>query len=256
VPDNVLANVEKWRQLNPDFEVLEWNERNVDLSTMNVARQAWEMRRWSFVSNVVRLQKLVEHGGFYLDTDVELIRPLRDLESEGDDFILGYIYDCALGTAVLYSPPGHPLVQELLENQSRCRLDVRVVNNTVFTDYFINNVPDFLLNGRRWQSAKSRISLYAKEFFEQPCFHRERGICIHHASNSWHPANIDKTLRLGDDGYHHKIKWLKRKVKTFISLCRSEYLPAYLRAVFLNRPSKVSMWWKMKIDSCRAEAET
>ncbi len=61
----------------PDFEILEWNETNFDISTApNYVKQAYEARRWAFVSDYVRLKALTEMGGVYMDTDVEVIRPL------------------------------------------------------------------------------------------------------------------------------------------------------------------------------------
>ena len=184
LPANVAANVEKWKRLNPDFEFCEWNDGNSDVSAYAFGRRALEQKRWGFVADIVRLQKLHAEGGVYLDTDVELIRPLNSLAEEGGSLVMGYMYGCALGTAVIYSPPGHPVIAEVLEEYHRIRPETWPVNNTVFTDYFLNRVPGFFLNGRRWKSEAARISLYPKEFFEQPAFVRERGLSIHHFSGS------------------------------------------------------------------------
>jgi len=243
VPDNVAANVEAWKRLNPDFEFREWNEGNTDVNSFEFGRRALEQKRWAFLADIVRLQKLFDEGGFYLDTDVELIRPLRELNSEEEHFTLGYMYACTLGTAVLYSPKGHPHIGNILEEYHHIRPEQWPVNNVVFTDYFINRVPGFRLNGRFWQNQKEKITLYPKEFFEHPCLRRERGISIHHFSGSWMPKNIDTPFQTASTD-SHKIKWLKRKIRTFFELCRSEYLPTYLRAVFLNHPSTVPMWWR------------
>jgi hypothetical protein len=241
-PAGVAANVEAWKRLNPGFEFCQWNEDNTDVSAFDFGRRALKLKRWGFVSDIVRLQKLHAEGGVYMDTDVELIRPLETLAGEGDHLVLGYIYNCALGTAVLYSPPGHPLVKKLLEEYHCIRDGAWPVNNTVITDYFINHVPGYLLNGRRWKSGVSKISIYPKEFFEQPAFPRERGLSIHHCSGSWMPKNAETAFKVGGGDRSHEVKWLKRKVRTFIACLRSEYREVYRQALHRRRIPRISLW--------------
>ncbi|MBQ7022077.1 MAG: hypothetical protein IJN29_00735 [Akkermansia sp.] len=169
-PDAVKRNVERWAQLNPDFEICEWNESNVDVYSNKLVCEAVRLGKWAFVADVVRLEKLVTLGGYYLDADVELLRPLNVV---GDKLELGYIYDCALGTAVMYAPPDHPYMGEILHSYQYLYPDKWIVNNTIFTAYFVNRVSGFLLNGRAWENELCR--LYPKEFFEQPSFIRSRG---------------------------------------------------------------------------------
>lgn len=243
LPANVAANVEQWKRLNPDFEFCEWNESNSDISAYAFGRRAMEYKRWGFVADIVRLQKLYKEGGVYLDTDVELLRPLNSLAPEGGSLVMGYMYACALGTAFIYSPPGHPVIADVLAQYPHIRPDAWPVNNAVFTDYFLNHVPGFRLNGRRWNDEEHRISLYPKEFFEQPAFVRERGLSIHHFSGSWMPENEGASYRAGGGGSSHKLLWLKRKVRTALALLRSEYRAAYLRAL-LGRPTVKPPLWK------------
>ncbi|MDD5350478.1 MAG: glycosyltransferase [Chthoniobacteraceae bacterium] len=243
VPANVAANVEKWKRLNPDFEFCEWNEGNIDVSAYAFGRRALEQKRWGYLVDIIRPQKLYTEGGFYLDADIELIRPLRSLEKEGDYLIMGYMYSCALGTAALYSPPGHPVIGKILEQYRHIRPDCWPVSNSVFTDYFVNRVPGFLLNGRQWKSEELKISLHPKEFFEQPAFVREQGLSIHHFSGSWMPEQEGAAYRAEGGGSSHKVKWAKRKVRTYLALLHSEYRRAYARALF-GLPTRVSKPWK------------
>lgn len=62
-----------WKKYLPDYQIIEWNEKNSDLSHPFV-KQAYSKKKWAFVSDYVRLQKLYEHGGIYLDTDMMVIK--------------------------------------------------------------------------------------------------------------------------------------------------------------------------------------
>lgn len=91
VPNAVLANVQRWKALNPEFELIEWNENNIDVSSFEFGRRCLKQKKWGFLGDVVRLQALTEHGGFYLDCDIELVKPLS-LLPVNHRFSLGYIY--------------------------------------------------------------------------------------------------------------------------------------------------------------------
>lgn len=72
--------IKSWKKFCPDYEIIEWNEDNYDLSSAPLyVRQAYEAKKWAFVTDYVRLQVIYEHGGIYMDTDVELIKPLEPL---------------------------------------------------------------------------------------------------------------------------------------------------------------------------------
>lgn len=71
--------LKSWKKHCPDYQIIEWNEDNVDLDKFAFAKEALEHKKFAFVSDQVRFNVLYNHGGIYLDTDVELIKPLDDL---------------------------------------------------------------------------------------------------------------------------------------------------------------------------------
>jgi glycosyltransferase len=72
--------IASWKKYCPDYQIVEWNEDNFDLANSPLyVRQAYEAKKWAFVSDWVRLKVVYEYGGIYLDTDVELLKGMDDL---------------------------------------------------------------------------------------------------------------------------------------------------------------------------------
>ncbi len=79
MPELAQKCIESWRKFCPDYEIIEWNETNYDITKNNYMHQAYENKKWAFVSDYARLDVVYNYGGIYLDTDVELIKPIDSL---------------------------------------------------------------------------------------------------------------------------------------------------------------------------------
>lgn len=76
-PQLAIECINSWKKYCPDYEIIEWNEGNVDLTSCPVfVQKAYAMKKWAFVTDYIRLKVVFENGGIYLDTDVELLRSL------------------------------------------------------------------------------------------------------------------------------------------------------------------------------------
>jgi len=71
--------IASWKKYCPDWEIVEWNEDNFDVMQNGYTRKCIREKKYAFLSDYVRLVVVEKHGGIYLDTDVELIKPLDDL---------------------------------------------------------------------------------------------------------------------------------------------------------------------------------
>ncbi len=106
----------------PDYEIIEWNEQNFDVNCVPFSAEAYEMGKFAYVSDYARLRLLYEHGGIYLDTDVEMIRPLYGIVARGGfmgiekNTVLGNwtVPDVALGLG-FGVPPRHPVIREIMD---------------------------------------------------------------------------------------------------------------------------------------------
>lgn len=79
IPEVFQRNIETWRRYCQDYEIIRWDESNYDVSRNLYMRQAYEAKKWGFVSDYARLEIIYDHGGIYFDTDVEVLRPLDSL---------------------------------------------------------------------------------------------------------------------------------------------------------------------------------
>ena len=71
--DIIKKCMETWKRNCPGYEFMEWNETNFDVNMCEFTRGAYENKKWAFVSDVARLVALKKYGGFYIDTDVEIL---------------------------------------------------------------------------------------------------------------------------------------------------------------------------------------
>lgn len=79
LPESAKKCIRSWKKYCPDYEIIEWNESNYDFTKNIYMKEAFEARKWGFVPDYARLDIIYEHGGIYLDTDVEIIRTFDDL---------------------------------------------------------------------------------------------------------------------------------------------------------------------------------
>ena len=84
LPDLAKKCISSWKKFLPDYEIKEWNEQNVDFSQCPVyVQEAYQAKKWAFVSDYVRLKVLYKYGGLYFDTDVEVIKSLDPILKHG-----------------------------------------------------------------------------------------------------------------------------------------------------------------------------
>lgn len=76
LPELAQKCIASWEKYCPEYEIVQWNEDNYDISKYSYSKEAYAARKWAFVSDIARLEIVYNEGGLYLDTDVELIQSL------------------------------------------------------------------------------------------------------------------------------------------------------------------------------------
>ena len=114
-----------WKEYFPDYKIIEWNEENTDLSYCQFLRDAYDAKKWAFVSDVVRCLVVYEHGGIYMDTDVEVQNKKFNEYFQQDDAVFFFESSVAVNTGMGFgSVPKHPLLESVLCDYKETTFDV------------------------------------------------------------------------------------------------------------------------------------
>lgn len=108
--------IQSWKKYCPDYEIIRWDESNFDISASPLyVRQAYETKKWAFVTDYVRLKVVYDHGGIYLDTDVELIKSLDHLLHHKAFF--GFENNKNIATGLGFGAAKHtPILNEIMKD--------------------------------------------------------------------------------------------------------------------------------------------
>lgn len=80
LPDLEQRCLASWHKYMPDWEYKWWNEDTFDIAEAPLyVKQAYEARKFAFVSDYVRLWALEKFGGLYMDVDFMVYRPFDEL---------------------------------------------------------------------------------------------------------------------------------------------------------------------------------
>lgn len=195
LPPLAIKCIESWKKYCPDYEIKEWNEDNFDLDLFPYTREAYDNRKFAFVTDVVRLYALYHEGGIYMDTDVEVLKPI-------DCFLThhafsGFENERNVPTGIMASEKGGKWAKDNLEYYtdrhflfSDGKYDL-TTNVTIITNYML---PLGLKQNNTYQDFSNLITFYPKDYFcpksyeDGKIYLTENSYTIHHFAGSWHTS--------------------------------------------------------------------
>ena len=205
IPEKDKKCIESWKKFCPDYEIIRWDESNYDIRKNKFISQAYDMKKWAFVSDYARLDIIYNNGGIYLDTDVELVKNL-DILLENEAFMgfeKGRVVATGLGFGAIPHQKGIKLLRDSYDNLefvdkrgnqlSAEKTNCPIINSKVLTE-------NGALMNDQMQNVLG-ITLYPTEYFcplnsttgELNC--TENTYSIHRYSMSW-LTDFDKKWRL------------------------------------------------------------
>ena len=208
IPEKESNCIKSWKKFLPDYEIRIWNEKNFNLNDCLFVQQAYEAKKYAFVSDYVRVKVLEEFGGLYLDTDFEILGDMHSILNEGINFV-GFETSRQVGTAILAFRPHDSLIKSFLTHyqthhfiDENGRVD-NIANVSMLTDLLVKK--GLKLNRSKQDVAGIRV--YNREYFypkrvgDNEFLITKETVGVHRCSNSW---MTDKEKKRGNN-----IIWIK-----------------------------------------------
>jgi mannosyltransferase OCH1-like enzyme len=203
MPELALKCIESWHRYLPDYTMKLWNEGSFDINTVPYVKEAYEARKYAFVTDYIRLYALYHEGGIYMDTDVEVLKPLDDLLDlpafsgyESNKFT-------NFPTGLMASAAGGVWVKEQLDYYTDRHFilpdgSLDMTTNTV-TISRIMKENGFELTGE-YQVYKNDMHCFPSDYFCPMTSTRvlkltKNSYCIHHFAGSWHTPTLKQKIK-------------------------------------------------------------
>lgn len=189
----VLKCIESWKKYLPEYEIILWNEDNFDINSYRYSQEAYQEKKYAFVSDVCRLYVLKNKGGIYLDTDIEFIKPLSE-EMLKDAAFTGF-EDKLVSAGIIGSVQNGEWISDLLayyKDKSFYLADGGLNINPITE--IINQImieKKGLINNNTLQKIENYCTIYPNEYFYPKSWKTlkthitPQTYCIHHFAGSW-----------------------------------------------------------------------
>lgn len=105
--------ISSWKDNLPEYDVKLWNEANSPMES-NFVKEMYSRGKWAFVSDYIRFWVLYNHGGIYLDTDMEVLKSLDDLLDD-EVFFARTSSDGYISCGIIGAEKGNMYVGKILE---------------------------------------------------------------------------------------------------------------------------------------------
>lgn len=202
LPEDAKRYIESWKKYCPDYEIIEWNENNFDININSYVKEAYESKKWAFVSDYARLFAMYEYGGIYMDTDVEIIKPI-------DSFLkhkafAGFESPIHIGTGIMACEKGFPLFKEFLDyyNNRHFILEDGSLDTTTNVATITKICEKYGLQGNNQYQEIRKWAIYPTDYFCPKNYKTGKmnitnnTVTIHHYSGSWLSDKDKKILNV------------------------------------------------------------
>lgn len=194
-----ISCIESWKKYCPDYEIKLWNETNYDFSINNYMKEALEAKKYGFVPDYARLDVIYKYGGIYLDTDVELLRPLDDLLHLKGFCGFENAQKVNLGQ-IFAAEAGHEIIKVMRDEYEKMSFlnDNGTLNTTASPVIQTTSLrrAGLKLNGKK-QVLANGFTVFPEDYFSPYDFETEtikrtsNTYSIHHYAATWY-SEIDK----------------------------------------------------------------
>ncbi|MEN8076852.1 glycosyltransferase [Clostridioides difficile] len=196
-PKIVKLCIESWKKKLLGYEIIEWSENNFDVNSNLFVKEAYEAKKFAFVSDYVRLYALYNYGGIYMDTDVEVYKEFSNSILLNETF-WGFEEKNFIATSTIGAKKGNKLIKEFLDNYKEKSFIKENGDIDTTTNVYVvsNTIKKFgvRLDGS-YQEVQGVGTFYPQEYFSPydyiNCYSKanHNTYTIHHFYKSWVPVS-------------------------------------------------------------------
>lgn len=221
MPADLQAYVDDWRIMFPDYEIKCWDESNFDMvNALPFVREAYEVKKYAFVADYVRMWAMYQFGGIYMDTDIKVLKRFDEfmhyrfftaMEYHADNVRInrveekltpeGYkknkddvILDICIESSIFAAEKGHPFIKDCLDYYAGKhfvlsdgsyydKIIVPVIMGLEAEKYGFRYINDF-------QVLQEDMHLFPDDYFTHPTKQTKNTYALHMVKNSWKKMNL------------------------------------------------------------------
>lgn len=193
-PEIVTKCIASWKKHLSDYEFVEWNEENFDIYSNCYVKEAYQMKKYAFVSDYVRVHALYHHGGIYLDTDVEVFKSFNDLLHNNSFW--GFEQENFIATSTIGAAKGNRLIKLFLDHYRSKKFlkkdgTINDLTNVSMVTAIFEQIG--LQRTGNYQKLEEIGTIYPQTYFSPydyincRSFKTEETYAMHHFHKSWLP---------------------------------------------------------------------
>ena len=232
--------IKSWKKYLPDYEIIRWDESNVDFNECPFVKEAYENKKWAFVADYARTKAIYNMGGIYFDTDMMLTKPIDFLKN--DETFLGIEDSFMVNSAVWGTNKAKTYFskrmldfyqsQEHFDTNNLFKMSIPRIMTSILNELGFDHTSNEI------QHLKHNITIYPREYFYPLSFDFKDNVftdntcMIHYFDASWftkkQKLKITLDRRLGEKNVNRLSK-IYRKIK---------HAGGYVIKRFLYKPAK------------------
>lgn len=222
-PEMINKCIKSWSKVLPEYEIREWSAKDFDFTQMPLfVREAYERRKWAFVTDYLRLYILYNNGGIYVDSDIFFKKSINEflnnsffsfveyhengfkqnqglIDKDGNALTDGHIPGFCIQAAFMGAEKHHPFVKDCLDFYA----ERNFINEdgSLFTKMIASDIYGLIARNYgfkyidEYQQLTDRMSIYPSKYCGGSLSEIDKeNYAIHCCAGSWREYGVIKSF--------------------------------------------------------------
>jgi Glycosyltransferase sugar-binding region containing DXD motif len=192
IPELELKCMKSWKKFLPDYKLMLWDEKSFDIeNSSQYVKEAYDKKLYPFVADYVRIYAMVEYGGVYLDTDMELLSSI-DAFLENEAFT-GFENKTRVAAGIMGCNKENKVFRQMLDYYNSVNfIDANNdINITTICSVMMDVLEEDGFEYKNSEQYLKNIHIYERDIFYPKKLQNgefritDKSVSIHHYSGSW-----------------------------------------------------------------------